>query len=1438
MVFSNFYRLPTIPCSERDNHPGSNIEITDKAKRQEMCLGLNPNQILNSTFPTKANPLSAFNSHPNQKFDYPNSGKIGIPILNSSDKNCSQKCLDDNNCIAFQMTTPESKCLLYSSNQFINSAGINFPGISETDYERTSYLSKLNPNKALLGEPINYFNKGSSNQTINGTILTSQNNITENQCAGLCNGTTNCKSFNYFSPKNSCQLYNSSQTTNFSPNTSQPNTNVFIKKTNVPPLIHVPASMEQYYSSYPTEGMIGDNICKFNGNASVNGSCVLEKVVGGKPISSTPQQIGSNTLNSLPNQLPNLSVRSTSCASQSASNNSALKINGKQFYQCQTNSPNNLCITSLNYANNLGLISPNPNTPNPPYQNTLATQNFEVFLNKDIPNTVLPYASANQMKNLQPTINQLEFGLLSNVEGIPDNGSTFQTLEGISNLECQRYCEKDGRCSGFMEVFNEIGDRECKFYSLRDTEWDVYKKSSTNRNLMSNLYIKNRYPYLVDGKIKPVVESFIDANRINRCSNCCKINPQECCLDCNIKNFNGRSFCPDFASNQVDCNSSAFGCCDFPPLKYKNDQNGTNCDSIGSLNNCQNDICSKFPYSCCQDCLPQNNRTCPTTIHDPSPNTNFNCSTSMYGCCSDNKTLKLDSMGLNCPNLCQPSDSICANDLTDEKCCVNCSAKQNNYDICQANYFEKENNGISCNNSKWGCCYGTGILKNNRFGTNCPKTTQDINRIRNEENWKCGNDFNIKDKTALCCIGNNNQIYQNQEGSNCALTPDFTGDPFFQRSMIESFSVNNPIIPQTTDQELWGKIGSTNMTAISSSSQVNDGSFSSQDTLKNLFGTCPPPNDTVIKVNSQGTNCSQFSDSLGNLLMDGSDSLKDNLVCKFSNGEYKMDDLIMLNDPKMGDINSRVNTIINGIKNYVDRNKIKNVINNSISFNILSAEKQQINTFKINLDNNDTILKVFIYYKLNILKDKITHVLNQNNLTINTTSVSSVGIELKNIYDPSGLLGNENDWKNLVENMILIGEVVCYSTIMSLFIKISNFPFYLDVDNKCLYRKLVLAPLVKALYDKLKANQISRSVFNKTVENLISFIKSSIFQTFNVLNINDFVSKIIYTYDNPTKPESVSVISNLDKTYQLCTTVVKPNGGVDNLEGCSGPYISLNELGIYFYKKNGNSNTNENIIAFYELIDNSYKLYMEDLYLKNEEYNNSGIILSYFYNNNSLLSNDNIEYLKGKTIFRMLRVDESRKNVILNVGYIEIFNLMFLFSWAIGGINRFIRNVNLDNTLTLKGRISNLINQINILSSSKPREYSALPLEVFYDFEVFNMINSLFLAKLIIENGKGDLTSFLNKKCENIYLYKIKNCLNSYDLTNQQKYESGCCWNGFTDRGLYSEGCSSNSIKEECFYSTFGCCANGLALPNPQFQPKADLKGTNCSKLLGLNSFS
>ena len=271
----------------------------------------------------------------------------------------------------------------------------------------------------------------------------------------------------------------------------------------------------------------------------------------------------------------------------------------------------------------------------------------------------------------------------------------------------------------------------------------------------------------------------------------------------------------------------------------------------------------------------------------------------------------------------------------------------------------------------------------------------------------------------------------------------------------------------------------------------------------------------------------------------------------------------------------------------------------------------------------------------------------------------------------------------------------------------------------------------------------------------------------------------------------------------------------------------MSELAIYSVKQNGGTPNKENIKIFSDLVYDNYYLYLEDLYLnldKEEKFKTTGLLLDY----SGLLRTTNINTIKSVLgDFPIFGMDESNTKMKIKPGFVLKLNLDFLFVFSTTAVIKQIRLLSSD----LK-----LIDKINSLK--KFLGDGVLPVDTYHNFEIFNMLNTLILAKLIQENGSGNLTNLFKNKCANIILYKNKNCLVNYviDQQNGNKYESGCCWNGFTNRGLTSTGCDTIPADQNCFSSPFGCCPNGLALPTPQYLKKSDLKGSKCSTQLGLNS--
>ena len=1290
MVFNP--RLSTISCNDRISDTQNNDNLTKK----KICLAYNPDNIFSSTFPLIADPTSGFTSNQDKMLNNPTLGLLnGGTVYNSSINNCAESCLTKSNCSSFQMSYPPSVCTLHSSNQLSNASGIGFPpSMSTNDYDRTSYVRKSDDRNVILGKPINYYNNGSTNKVASGTPIQTVKNLTLNQCANACSSLDDnrCLSFNYFQPKYTCKMYDSSQNNIMKSNNEEPKTDVFVKKQSVQPLITVPNDKLNYYKKYPKQGMTGDYICDFN---DTMGTCVTKKIIGEPKvdIDKSPGLIPSYRQNII--TMNNRSTGSNSIGKNQEAKK--IKINGRSFYECQSkNSKNNRCITNLNYTNNLGDISGIPEVPNPPYQTSLANQNFDIYLSRNIPSSKIPYSTASKMINNLPNIDQESNGLLTNVDDLPDDirDIQYKTTIPVSNFECQKYCENDSKCTGFMETYNSNGERECKFYSFPKSEWDTYKQSNTNHSIISNLYVKNKHPYLVNGQIKPPV---------------------------------------DFIESFIGMNNSG-----------------------------------------------------------------------------------------NCRNECEKNGNVC---------CVNCQKKNGN---CSANYIVKHGNKNTCEDSKWGCCYGTKILKNNEEGTNCPDTIKQVEEIRGENGkWKCGDEFSINETinrnseitsmngTAKCCLKNTKSkeyIYLNEAGSNCILTPNFAGDPVFKNSMIESFVVNNPIIPQTVEGDGWIS-NRSRLTAYSGStgSSGTNGSNSDNQQTGNMFGRCLTPNESIVKNNAQGTNCPNFSNDLGNTLLVSSGTLDNNLLCKFSNGEYKMNDLVKRYDPKTGDINVRISTIVNSLKTYVSDNKVKNIKNDEIKINMLSARLQNIKTYTVKLTPYDVLFRSYVNYELGTLTNNINTFLRNMNLSSTSQNVGDVGSYLKNTYDSSGMVGSLMDWIDLAYNIMMPdAQILPFSTIFELFKKLKSFPFYFDENNKCLFKKLNLKPLAKSLYDKFKSNQINRDIFNKTLDALIVLNeqRDSLFSNIGgVSNINQLVQKIIDTYNNPNNADSSRIDSILDKPYMLCTYILKPNVNLTNIEGCSGPNISLSELASYYIKNNGNS-----FSSFKSLVDNNYYLYLEDLYFyvsSFSSFKNEGLKLPYVYNGN-VLFNANV-LLSNSSLFPMYLVDESRKEIVLKPGFLQKLNLNFILIWSMGGVVNKIKNLNMN----LTDSITELLRYLGT---------GVVPLDVFYKMDVFNEINTLILAKLIVEKGNGDLTTFFNKISGKITLYKIKNCLSNYEhQINGIKsiYENGCCWDGYTNRGINSDGCTTTNINA-CFSSTFGCCQNKLALPTPQYSQKIDLQGSNC----------
>lgn len=410
-MINNYYSIPSIPCSERENIVASQGEFNEK------CQGLNPDSIYQTLYPSYGDPLVNYNTQESMTSNVPSYKNI-----QSDAKGCASNCDADNSCSGFKIQKPSNICILYKdtdmTRQQINTSNYNVEMYRKNDLLEENNNCNINDN--FIQQPENFYPQ--QWQTIK---YMNEPEISQKECLSSCAYDNNCNSVLYASANQVCNMYN---TDNLNP-APQQGSKLYTKKgSKIGNRFGAPNSLTDYYKDYPTVGKEGDYFCEY---IDAKKKCEISYVVGKDGMQSIPSSVKPKKY--VP---PKKVCLPPDCVPELPYDGKIgkLRINGNIEIKCDPGDKE--CEKKINnyYQDQLGFPtsngSPDPNNGYPIY-----TKYF------------------NQYKNLEISINEMDSKPEITAFDFPEH--------------CEQWCKENMDCGAYSYVYGNDGRAQCKYYDNR-----------------------------------------------------------------------------------------------------------------------------------------------------------------------------------------------------------------------------------------------------------------------------------------------------------------------------------------------------------------------------------------------------------------------------------------------------------------------------------------------------------------------------------------------------------------------------------------------------------------------------------------------------------------------------------------------------------------------------------------------------------------------------------------------------------------------------------------------------------------------------------------------------------------------------------------------------------------------------------------------------------
>ena len=501
-----YYNLPAISCSDR-------IKTWDNlSKASTMCANLNPDKIYNKLYPCSADVLNGFKKSPG----YKGPGTTIKILPHQTPSSCAKACLSATGCSQFNISNRQSSCKLYDAksyqpNSYEAQKASRYNTLSVFQYNRTV---KANCGNNCTEDKLKNFTEANQftvpNEWPNGTILSTSNAQTLDNCKLACIDKASCNSIVFEQPFRSCTLLKGGG----APTEYKDTDNYTLHEKSCQNIFGFKQSAfdnpnyKNAYNGYQPSGddyggKVGDYFCKY---MSGTNTCVEDKNVTCNNRRRKPKP-----------PKPNPHVGPSACLPPLCDPNSGkpihktikgIQINDYQFNNCQKGDKG-FCLDDIYTFDDLGLPV-TQSASNPPGKNFLYTKDFS------IQNGFRIYSCA---KGLTP--HEKDKGTLikagSSYTGdyicsdskayscIPygqkNTGGQYDTCPKQPNMlyptdkmktidNCMSWCYNNPLCNSLNTTYDATGKLVCNFYT-KGPQTGVKAMS-----IGSNIYSINADPYV------------------------------------------------------------------------------------------------------------------------------------------------------------------------------------------------------------------------------------------------------------------------------------------------------------------------------------------------------------------------------------------------------------------------------------------------------------------------------------------------------------------------------------------------------------------------------------------------------------------------------------------------------------------------------------------------------------------------------------------------------------------------------------------------------------------------------------------------------------------------------------------------------------------------------------------------------------------------------